>query len=159
MIEKELIERIFSCCKSINSRLSEKSRILDKNKKAIALPDGTIPAKYAKAFSELENEVDELDKKLTSTERVLMKAVQCYIKDNAMGNLYFEDRNIATKYFDDIYSDLYDKNRKDITDAIDAYDFDRMDSIVDKMRELFLNITFIKYVDYSKTLSFNSNAA
>lgn len=155
MIEKDLIERIFSCAKTQNKRLTEKSHILDKNKKAIALPDGTIPEKYEKAFENLQAEVDELDKKLTSTERVLLKAVQCYVKDNAMGNLYFEDQNKATKYFDDIYADLYDENRKEITDAIDKYDFDRMDSIVEKMREMFLNLTFSKYIDYSKSLSFN----
>ena len=154
-MEREVIETIFSNLKALSERSAHKKELLDKNIKAISEPDGSIPEKYGKALEKLNNEIASLQSQVDSGEEVMLKVAEAYIKENAMGNLVFEADNKGTKYFEDVYCELFDENFSLISAALNVFDLEKIDNIVHKMRSVFIEKTFDKYREYSKTLSYN----
>ena len=154
-MDRDFIVTVFRNVKNLSEKSAQKKGLLKKNRVAIADSDGNIPEKYQRAFSKLAEENSKLEKQLDSGEVVLLKVVQAYVKENAMGNLVFEKNNDGTQYFEDVYTELLDKNFALITKAIDAFDLKKIDDIVQVMRDEFLTRTFSKYREYAKTLSFN----
>ena len=134
---------------------AQKKALLQKNHDAIADPEGNIPEKYQGAYKKLENECEKLGRQLDSGEEVLLKVTNAYVQETAMGNLVYENSNDGTRFFEDVYTKLYDENFSAISAAINAFDLKKLDNVVDKMRNIFLEKTFDKYREYSKTLSFN----
>ena len=155
MYDRDEVDSFFDTLRSVSDEAKEKQQKLEKNRKAITDENGNILPKYQKSFARLESEVDRLNKRLSSGEEILLRVVSGYVKENAMGNLYFEHNNDGTQYFEDVYSELFSQNWDPISKAIDAFDLEKIDSIVGKMREAFLAKTYKKYTEYAKTLSIN----
>lgn len=156
-MDRDYIEAIFGSVRNLSEMSEAKKALLQKNRAAITDKDGRIPEKYQRAFSKLEQECERMGKKLDSDEGELVKVVQLYVKENAMGNLVFEADNDGTQFFEDVYAQLLDANFKKISAAVDKFDLKKVDEIVQAMRTEFLNKTFSKYRQYAKTLSFNKN--
>lgn len=155
MYDRDLVATLFSNLKSLNERAAQKKELLDKNIKAIAEPDGTIPPRYEKALEKLNKECASLQSQVDSGDEVMLKVAQQYIRDGAMGWLVYEKNNEGTKYFVDAYADLLDENFSLISATLNAFDLDKLDSIITEMREKFLENNFKRYCEYAKTLSFN----
>ena len=155
MFAQEDVSMFFDKAKGLSERTAAKEQLLDKNRIAIANPDGTIPVKYQVKFAELENEVNALKKQESSMEEVLVKVAESYIRDNAMGNLYFEKDAEGTQYFEDTYLGILEKYWKRLSKAISDKNFNILEELISYMRNEFVGKAFPQYVNYSKGLSFN----
>ncbi len=154
-MDRTFVENIFANAALLERELTNKNTLLEKNRSQIALPDGTIPERFQKAFSKLEASAENIKKQLAGTQEILLKVISFYIKDNAMGNLLFDKSVEGTDYFEDLYSDLLNENWAEISKAIDSYDLETIDEIVDDMRCAFVETSFQRYRDYSKKLPIN----
>ena len=155
IIDRDSVENIYNRIKSLSELSAQKKALLQKNHDAIVDPEGNIPEKYQGAYKKLESECERLGRQLDSGEEVLLKVTNAYVQETAMGNLVYENSNDGPRFFEDVYTKLYDENFSAISAAIDAFDLKKLDNVVNKMRHIFLEKTFDKYREYSKTLSFN----
>lgn len=156
IIDHDTVEKVFDRAKSLSELSAQKNALLEKNKKAITDDKGNIPEKYQGAFSRLVNECKRLEKQVSSNEELLVKVAQAYVQETSMGNLIFENGKDGTEFFEDVYTQLYDENFNIISAAINALDLKKLDSVVQKMREVFISKCFDKYREYAKTLSINN---
>ncbi len=154
-MDRTFVENLFGNTTSLERELENKNILLEKNRSQIALPDGSIPERFQNAFKKLEANAESIKRQLASTHEILLKVISYYIKENAMGNLLFDESIEGTDYFEDLYNKLLDDNWEDISKAIDNYDLEEIDKITDIMRQSFLDTAFTKYVTYSKKLPIN----
>ena len=154
-MDRETLETIFANTKSLKGELDAKKICLEKNRLQIQLPDGSIPERYQKSYKRLEEKVAALDHQYEAAQTVLFNIVAAHIRENAMGNLLFETDIEGNEYFDEVYKGLLKSNWKQIVSAIRKCNLEKLDVIIEQMRDKFLYITFPKYLEYSKHLSFN----
>ncbi len=154
-MDRTFVENLFANASLLKRELANKNELLEKNRSQIALPDGTIPERFQKAFSKLEASAENIKKQLAGTQEILLKVISFYIKENAMGNLVFDKNVEGTDYFENLYSELLNENWEDISKAIEDYNLDVIDEITNKMRVKFVDTAFTAYMAYSKKLPIN----
>ena len=155
MIVTDEYEEIFNTARKISMEAGKKKALLEKNRFTICNADGSIPEKYRTSFKKLQDETDAFLLQKDRADAKIVELLDEYIQYPAMGNLYFEKNVEGTQYFIDVYLDILQKNMGGINKAVAGYDFDGLNSVIDKMCKEFLDRTLTKYVSYSKNLSFN----